>query len=107
MARWVENPYWQYLYGKEYFSHQLPIDPLQLTRFHNSIGESGCEFLLSLTITVGVQTKTVMVNVDTTTQEKATAFPTDARLYHKARRSLISAAKGMSIELRHQAAPAV
>ena len=25
------------------------------------------------------------VNVDTTVQEKAMAFPTDARLYHKAR----------------------
>jgi IS5 family transposase len=38
--------------------------------------------------------------VDTTVQEKAIAFPTDARLYHKARRVLVKAAKQMHIDLR-------
>jgi IS5 family transposase len=40
------------------------------------------------------------VNVDTTVQEKAVAFPTDARLYHKARRALVRAAKERNIDLR-------
>jgi IS5 family transposase len=40
------------------------------------------------------------VNVDTTVQEKAIAFPTDARLYHKARRILVRLAKRAGIELR-------
>jgi IS5 family transposase len=40
------------------------------------------------------------VNVDTTVQEKAVAFPTDARLYHKARRALVRAAKVAGIQLR-------
>ena len=40
------------------------------------------------------------VNVDTTVQEKAIAFPTDARLYHKARRILVKLAKRQSIDLR-------
>jgi IS5 family transposase len=40
------------------------------------------------------------VNVDTTVQEKAIAFPTDARLYHKVRRVLVKAAKKMHIDLR-------
>jgi IS5 family transposase len=40
------------------------------------------------------------VNVDTTVQEKAIAFPTDARLYHKARRALVRAAKKARINLR-------
>ena len=38
--------------------------------------------------------------VDTTVQEKAIAFPTDARLYHKARRTLVRAAMREGIELR-------
>ena len=40
------------------------------------------------------------VNVDTTVQEKAVALPTDARLYHKARRALVRAAKERNIDLR-------
>ena len=40
------------------------------------------------------------VNVDTTVQEKAIAFPTDARLYDKARRALVRAAKKQNIKLR-------
>jgi IS5 family transposase len=40
------------------------------------------------------------VNVDTTVQEKAIAFPTDARLYHKARRALVRAAGSAGITLR-------
>jgi IS5 family transposase len=40
------------------------------------------------------------VNVDTTVQEKAVAFPTDARLYHKARRALVRMAGSVGICLR-------
>lgn len=40
------------------------------------------------------------VNVDTTVREKAVAFPTDARLYHKMRRALVRVAKREGIELR-------
>ena len=40
------------------------------------------------------------VNVDTTVQEKAVAHLTDARLYHKARRALVRAARRAGIELR-------
>ena len=32
VERWVENPYWQYFCGEEYFSHELPIDPSSMTR---------------------------------------------------------------------------
>jgi len=106
VARWVENPYWQYFCGEEYFSHRLPIDPSQMTRFRQRIGASGCEWLLALTVRAGLDTHTVkpmslsVVNVDTTVQEKAIAFPTDARLYHKARLALVRQAKKVNIELR-------
>lgn len=106
VARWVENPYWQYFCGEEYFSHRLPIDPSQMPRFRQRIGESGCEWMLGLTVRAGLDTHTVkqaslsVVNVDTTVQEKAIAFPTDARLYHKARKTLVRHAKKMNIALR-------
>jgi len=40
------------------------------------------------------------VNIDTTVQEKAIAFPTDARLYYKMREQLVRAAEARGIELR-------
>ena len=40
------------------------------------------------------------VNVDTTVQEKAIAFPTDARLYHKMRVALVRRAKSLGLVLR-------
>jgi len=106
VARWVENPYWQYFCGEEYFRYELPIDPSQMTRFRHRIGEAGCEFMLGLTVRTGLETGTVrraslaVVNVDTTVQDKAIAFPTDARLYHKARGTLVRMAQGMGIGLR-------
>jgi len=106
VARWVENPYWQYFCGEDYFQHRLPIDPSQMTRFRQRIGETGCELMLSQSIVVGLATKTMTpasmqaVNVDTTVQEKAIAFPTDARLYHKARRALVRLAQKAGIRLR-------
>jgi IS5 family transposase len=106
VERLVENPYWQYFCGEEYFRHSMPINPSMMTRFRDRIGEAGCEFMLGLTILAGIETKTVsmaslaVVNVDTTVQDKAIAFPTDARLYHKARGALVRLAKQMGIDLR-------
>ncbi len=40
------------------------------------------------------------MNVDTTVQEKAIAFPTDARLYHKMRVRLVAEAEKCGIALR-------
>jgi IS5 family transposase len=103
---WVENPYWQYFCGEEYFQHQLPIDPSQMTRFRTRLGEAGCEKLLQITINAGLETQAITprsleaVTVDTTVQEKAVAFPTDARLYHKGRVWLVRLAKASGIELR-------
>jgi len=106
VCAWVENPYWQYFCGEQYFVHRMPIDASQMTRFRARVGEAGCEFLLKLTIEAGVATKTVVpkafeaVNVDTTVQEKAIAHPTDARLYHKARAVLVREAKRVRLALR-------
>jgi IS5 family transposase len=106
VARWVENPYWQYFCGEPYFRHTLPIDPSSLTRFRNKIGASGCEKLLALTVDAGLRTRTVKqaslqrAIIDTTVQEKAVAFPTDSRLYQRGRELLVKLAQRAGIALR-------
>ena len=106
VARLLENPYWQYFCGFKQFQHELPIDPSSLTRWRKRLGPDKIEELLSATINAAKGEKLLTekhverVNVDTTVQEKAIAFPTDARLYHKARRILVKAAKKLHIELR-------
>lgn len=106
LARWVENPYWQYFCGCEYLQHDLPIDSSSLSYWRKRVGAEGLDQLLQATITTAVQLKAVkpselaVVNVDTTVQEKAIAFPTDARLYHKMRVALVRRARELHLPLR-------
>ncbi|WP_317201529.1 IS5 family transposase [Janthinobacterium sp.] len=106
VATWTENPYWQYFCGEQYFCHDLPIDPSLMTGFRQRIGQEGCELILSLTVQTGLTTKTItasslaVVNVDTTVQDKAVAFPTDARLLNKARIALVKLGAKCGIKLR-------
>ena len=92
---WVENPYWQYFCGEEYFQHELPIDASSMTRFRKRIGESGCEKILQETIKAGLESGAVKgselkrVTVDTTVQEKAVTFPTDSKLMNRSRVRLV------------------
>jgi len=103
---WVENPYWQYFSGMKYCEHWLPIDPSSMTRWRKRIGHAGAEELLKQTIASGLKLKAVKthqlkrVNVDTTVQEKHVRFPTDARLYDRARQRLVVHAKQRGIQLR-------
>lgn len=106
VARLLENPYYQYFCGFEFFIHRLPVDPTSMTRWRKRIGPKNMERLLSETLETAKRedylTKRHMerVNVDTTVQEKAIAYPTDSRLYHKARVLLVKAARDRGIPLR-------
>jgi IS5 family transposase len=106
VARWVENPYWQFFCGLGYLQHELPIDPSSLSRWRKRVGAERLEKLLETTIRTALQFKALRpqelqkVNVDTTVQEKAIAFPTDARLYHKMRVALVRRARSLGIRLR-------
>ena len=103
---WIENPYWQYFSGMKYFEHKMPIHPSSMTRWRKRIGDVGAEELLKQTIEAGLKLKAVKatqlkrVNVDTTVQEKDIRFPTDARLYDRARERLVKEAKKRNIDLR-------
>lgn len=104
--RWVENPYWQWFCGFTVMQHEPPIDASTLSRWRKRIGADRLEVLLQQTIQVARKTgqlrKTHLekINVDTTVQPKAIAFPTDARLYFKATRNLVRLAKKARIKLR-------
>jgi len=85
----LENPYWQYFCGYEYFQISSPLEASSLVRWRKRIGEKGVEFLLKQTIVTAQKTGQLTekhmekVNGDTTVQEKNIAFPTDARLYRR------------------------
>ena len=106
VERLLENAYWQYFCGFEHFIHALPVDPTSMTRWRQRIGPTNMEQLLSETLETAkrgdhlTQRHMERVNVDTTVQEKAIAYPTDSRLYHKARVLLVKAAKDREIPLR-------
>lgn len=106
VERWLDNPYWQYICGFEHFQHDFPLDPSSLVRWRKRIGEEGVEFLLKQTVEAakraGKLNKRDMakVNVDTTVQEKAIRFPTDARLYHRMIERLVKLAKAQGVPLR-------
>src|SRR5260370_39535008 len=36
---WIENPYYQYFCGEEFFQHRLPLDRSSMTHWPNPIGE--------------------------------------------------------------------
>jgi len=106
VERFLENPYWQYFCGLEYFEHEVPLDPSSLVRWRRRVGSEGMEKLLKETVETAKRGRFLKarhlerVNVDTTVREKEVAFPTDARLYHKMRRVLVRVAKREGIALR-------
>lgn len=105
VEKYVENPYWQFFCGRIYFEHELPCHPTSLVKWRRRLGPTGVEKLLTETLSAAKREQALReseikrVNVDTTVQEKAVAFPTDARLYHKARRALVRAAQAAGIDL--------
>lgn len=105
-ARWVENPYYQYFCGEEFFLHELPFDRSSLTRWRQRMGEERLLALLQESLAAAIKTGAAKPQdftqaiVDTTVAEKNIAFPTDAKLIHKARERLVRLAKKHGIPLR-------
>ncbi len=105
-ARWVENPYFQYLCGETFFRHALPFDRSSMTRWRQRMGEARIEALLQESLAVAVKTGAMKpqdvrrVVVDTTVQLKNVMFPTDAKLLHRARDRLVGLAKTVGLDLR-------
>ena len=106
VERFVENPYWQFFCGFEYFQHTFPIDPSSMTNWRKRIGADGVEALLAELLATAHRMKFLKattlkrVVIDTTVQEKAIAFPIDARLYYTMREVLVKEAERRGIKLR-------
>jgi len=104
--RWVENPYYQYFCGEEFFRHGLAFNRSSLTRWRQRMGEEKLKALLEESLSVAHKTGALStkdlerVAVDTTVQPKAIAHPTDARLMHKAIEKLVALAKREGVILR-------
>ena len=88
------------------FQHDFPCHPTSLVKWRKQIGVDGFEHLLGQIIQTAMRSAVMKpkeierVNVDTTVQEKAVAFPTDARLYNQARITLVRAARKRGVKLR-------
>jgi IS5 family transposase len=104
--RWVENPYYQYLCGEEFFQHRLIFDRSSISRWRQRMGEEKLKALLQESLSVAHKTGALAakdlerVAVDTTVQPKAIAHPSDARLVHRAIEKLVALAKREGVVLR-------
>ena len=105
-ARWIENPYYQLFCGEEFFRHDLAFDRSSLTRWRQRMGEDKLVALLQESLASATRAGAAKpadftkIVIDTTVQPKAVAFPTDARLMHRARERLVRLAKKQGVALR-------
>jgi IS5 family transposase len=104
--RWVENPYYQFFCGEEFFQHKLVLDRSSLSRWRARMGEEKIRALLQESLSIAVKTDAVKpaqlseVIIDTTVQPKNVMFPTDARLLNRAREILVRLAGKHGVALR-------
>jgi IS5 family transposase len=103
---WIENPYYQYFCGEEFFQHRLPLDRSSMTNWRHRMGEERLQALLQESLAVATRTGAMKpgdlarVIVDTTVQPKNITFPTDAKLLNRAREKLVKLAKKLGVGLR-------
>jgi IS5 family transposase len=87
--RWVENPYFQFFTGEEFFQHSFPHERSELSHWRKRLGDK-LKLLLAESLRVAhdsgalCQRDLARVTVDTTVQPKSITFPTDAKLVHAA-----------------------
>jgi hypothetical protein len=76
----MENPYYQFFCGEEFFRHRLVFDRSSLTRWRSRMGEERLQALLQESLSVAARTKAIKpselsrVIVDTTVQPKNVTF---------------------------------
>lgn len=106
VTTFLENVYWQYFCGYEFFQTEFPCDSSSMTRWRKRIGEEGAEKMLAATLDLAHDFGFLrnidceQVIVDTTVQEKNITFPTDAKLVAKMTKYLVGAARSRNVGLR-------
>jgi IS5 family transposase len=103
--RWVQDPYFQYFTGEEFFQHQLAHERSGMSHWRKRIGDR-LDILLTESLRIAHDTGALKksdlarVTVDTTVQPKNVTFPTDAKLLQTAIRQLGKLAKAHDVPLR-------
>src|SRR4249919_2979491 len=103
--RWVQDPYFQFFTGEEFFQHAFPHERSDLSHWRKRLGDK-LELLLAESLRVAhasgaLRTRDLKrVTVDTTVQPKAITFPTDAKLLHAAIKGLNRLASKCGVRLR-------
>ena len=103
--RWVENPYFQFFTGEEFFQHTFPHERSGLSHWRKRLGDK-LVLLLAESLRVAHTSGAlrprdlVRVTVDTTVQPKNISFPTDAKLVHAAIKGLNRLARQHGVPLR-------
>src|ERR1700710_73261 len=103
---WIENPYYQYFCGEEFFQHRLPLDRSSMTNWRNRMGDERLAALLQESLAVATRTGAMKpgdlsrIIVDTTVQPKNIACPADAKLKNGAREKLVTLAARCGVKLR-------
>lgn len=104
-ARWVENPYFQYFTGEEFFQHRFPHERSGMSHWRKRIGDR-LDILLAESLRVAHRAGALKtddlarVTVDTTVQPKNVTHPTDAKLMLTAVEKLGEMAKRHGLALR-------
>ena len=103
--RWVQDPYFQYFTGEEFFQHELVHERSGMSHWRKRIGDR-LDILLAESLRVAHDTGALnkrdlaRVTVDTTVQPKNVTFPTDAKLLERAIQQLGKLAKKHGVPLR-------
>jgi IS5 family transposase len=103
--RWVQDPYFQYFTGEEFFQHALPHERSGMSHWRKRIGDK-LDILLAETLRLAHDSGALKnadmarVTVDTTVQPKDIAFPTDAKLLETAIHQLGKQASRHGVRLR-------
>lgn len=105
-AMWVENPYFQYFCGEKLFQYELPIDRSSISKWRKRVDVEKLEKILQESLYTAYDTGALnaqdvqKVIVDTTVQEKAVDYPTEAKLLTDAILDLGRSAKRAGLKLK-------
>jgi IS5 family transposase len=84
VVQFKSNQYYQAFCGQKEFSLDLPCDSTELIHFRRMIGQKYFENLFQVSIELHRKSALEeIVNIDTTVQEKAITYSTDAKLVIK------------------------
>ena len=108
VEQWTLHPYFQFFCGEREFQWSAPCAASELVHFRDRIGPGGAEKLLAVSVALhGDRAKEAEVVMDTTAQEKAITFPTDAKLHAKIVQTVRRIARRAGLPLRQSYARTV